>query len=322
MIGKNLGAVYTPDLLADWVASELLCRLPQRKSLLVLDPACGDGALLKSVIRNKARSTIRIAGTDIDAQAIKEAKKSLPPGSFLKVVDALQPSGSGSDVELGWMQLIGQAAVAGVISNPPWGAGLNQSPAELRRAGYKLAQGQFDSYELFVELCLRAMPEHAILAFIVPDSLFLPEHKALRTLLLERTQLRLIARLGEGFFDQVYRGTAVVVCEKMKPRLARTVECFRLRKELRDQVFSRRLSLHDAKAQEAHLVPQKYFNSDPERQFSIDVSVHDHSVFQRINKYRERLGFMAYFGPRGRTLENRVSHTLPKMRTGPPFATR
>ena len=45
MIEKNLGAVYTPDLLADWVASELLSRLPRRKSLLVIDPACGDELL-------------------------------------------------------------------------------------------------------------------------------------------------------------------------------------------------------------------------------------------------------------------------------------
>lgn len=286
MIERNLGAVYTPGLLADWVASELLCRLPRRESLLVIDPACGDGALLKSVLKKGVRPTIRIAGTDIDPRAIKEAKKTLPPGAFLKIVDALQPSGGGSDVERGWRQLFGKDTVAGVISNPPWGARLNQSPAELRKAGYQLAQGQFDSYELFVELCLRVMPQHAILAFIVPDSLFLPEHRALRTLLLERTQLHLIARLGEGFFDQVYRGTAVVVCEKMKPRLARSVECFRLKKELRDQVFSGGLSLHDAKARETHLIPQKHFHSDPERQFSIDVSVHDHNAFQRINKHR------------------------------------
>ncbi len=286
MIEKNLGAVYTPELLADWVASELLSHLPRKKSLLVIDPACGDGALLRSVLKRGARSSIRIAGVDIDARAIKKAQKTLPPGSFLKIVDALQPGGNASDVETGWKDLVGQDTVAGVISNPPWGASMTQSAADLRRAGYYLAQGQFDSYELFIELCLRVTPKHAILAFIIPDSLFLPEHKALRTLLLERTQLHLIARLGEGFFDQVYRGTAVVVCEKMQPRLARSVECFRLRKELRDQVFSNRLSLQDAKAREGHLIPQKHFQSDPERRFSIDVSLQDQFVFQKISRQR------------------------------------
>ena len=75
MIEKNLGAVYTPELLADWVASELLSHLPRKKSLLVIDPACGDGALLRSVLKRGARSSIRIAGVDIDARAIKKAQK-------------------------------------------------------------------------------------------------------------------------------------------------------------------------------------------------------------------------------------------------------
>ena len=318
MIEKNLGAVYTPDLLADWVASELLSRLPRRKSLLVIDPACGDGALLKSVLRSGARSSIRIAGVDIDSRAIKKAQKTLPPGSFLKIVDALQPGGNASNVEIGWKQLIGQDTVAGVISNPPWGAGMVQSAAELRKAGYRLAQGQFDSYELFIELCLRVMPKHAILAFIIPDSLFLPEHKALRTLLLERTQLHLIARLGEGFFDQVYRGTAVVVCEKMQPRLARSIECFRLRKELRDQVFSAHLSLQETKAREAHLIPQKHFHSDPERRFSIDVSLQDQVAFHKISKQRSDWASRLISG-RGVELSKTGSVILcPKCKTARP----
>lgn len=184
MVRKSLGAVYTPELLADWVASELLGRLQHVKSPLVIDPACGDGALLKSVLRTKSHFSIAVAGIDIDPGAIRQAKRTLPTGTLLKVADALQPGGRGSDVGSGWTGLIDAKRIAGVISNPPWGAGLEQNAPELRGAGYQLAQGQFDSYELFIELCLKVMPDHAILAFIIPDSLFLPEHRALRTLLL------------------------------------------------------------------------------------------------------------------------------------------
>jgi hypothetical protein len=285
VITRNLGAVYTPDILADWVAAELVRRLPRTKSLLVIDPACGDGALLRSVLRTGGRSGIRVAGLDVDPTAIRKAQQLLPKSTFLKSVDALQPSGKGSAVETGWKRLM-EDKIAGVISNPPWGADLSQSAADLRGAGYHLAQGQFDSYELFIELCLKVMPKGAMLAFIIPDSIFLPEHKALRTLLLERSQLHLIARLGEGFFDQVYRGTAVVVCEKTTPRLTRSIECFRLKKDLRAEVLSNRLSLQDAKAKEVHLIPQKDFHSDPERRFSIDVSRDDQSAFHKINKQR------------------------------------
>ena len=283
---KRLGAVYTPDVLANWVATELIGRLPQNRPLLVIDPACGDGALLKSVLKTEGQPAITVAGIDIDADAIRKAKSILPTGTILRLADALHPGKEGSNIESAWKKLINTDAISGVISNPPWGATLALSPVELRKAGYHLAQGQFDSYELFVELCLRVVPDRTILVFIVPDSLFLPEHKALRTLLLEKTQLHLIARLGEGFFEKVFRGTAVVVCEKRKPRLARLVECFRLRKKCRDLVFSNKLSLQEAKKKEVHLVAQKQFHADPEKRFSIDVSSEDQSFFQKIHRYR------------------------------------
>ncbi len=283
---KNLGAVYTPILLADWVASELIARLPRNKPVLVIDPACGDGALLKSVQKLLRHSSSSIAGVDIDPAAVREAKAGLPPGTLLKQADALVPGGTRADVEEAWKNLLFAKAIAGVISNPPWGSELGQKPDELRKAGYRLAQGQFDSYELFIELCLRIVPERAVLAFIIPDSLFLPEHKALRTMLLEKTQLYLIARLGEGFFADVYRGTAVVVCEKAKPALRRPIECFRLRKELRDRVFSGQMSLQEAKADATHLVPQKHFQEDPEKRFSIDVSGDDLAFFESIHRHR------------------------------------
>ena len=62
--------------------------------------------------------------------------------------------------------------LTGVIANPPWGADVGFSPADLRALGYKLAKGQFDSFDLFVELCLSVAPEGAVLAFILPDAPF------------------------------------------------------------------------------------------------------------------------------------------------------
>jgi hypothetical protein len=105
-------------------------------------------------------------------------------------------------------------------------------------------------------------------------------------MLLDSTQLHLIARLGEGFFDDVYRGTAIIVCEKTRPRLSRPVECFRLRKEQRDQVLTNKLSLHAAKAAEVHVVPQRHFQADPEKRFRIDVTHEDLSFFQQIYVHR------------------------------------
>ncbi len=285
-MNPNLGCVYTPKILADWVAAELIHRLPRKKPLLILDPACGDGALLRSVNRSKGGACIRLAGVDIDPDAIRKVGANVPADTILRRADALQPAKKPLSVESGWNALLDTRAISGVISNPPWGAEVRQAPGELRQAGFQLAQGQFDSYDLFIELCLKVAPEHTILALIIPDSLFLPEHKALRTMLLERTQLLLIARLGEGFFDNVYRGTAVVICEKTKPRPSRSIECFRLRKEQRDQVLANEIPLSEAKARATHLVPQVQFQADPERRFTIDVNEVDLSFFQQIHAHR------------------------------------
>lgn len=285
-MNRKWGAVYTPDILADWVAAELVNRLPRNKSLLIIDPACGDGALLRSAHKAKGRRRMRLVGVDVDANAIHKAASNVPAGTVLKRTDSLQPNTNGSSVESKWKAVLDTNAISGVISNPPWGAELRQTARELREAGYELAQGQFDSYDLFIELCLKVVPDRAVLAFILPDSIFLPEHTALRRMLLERSQLHLIARLGEGIFDNVYRGAAVVVCEKRKPHLSHPVECFRLHKDQRKQVLSSQISLHSAKAEGVHLIPQKYFHTDPEKRFTIDVRQQDLFFFRQIQAHR------------------------------------
>jgi predicted RNA methylase len=284
---SKLGAVYTPSLLADWVAQELVSRLPQKNPVWVLDPACGDGALLLSVLRTimPGPDKVSLAGIDIDSNAIRKAASQLPPATMLKHADALLPEAN-RGVEIGWKKLVQTEKICAVISNPPWGAELRQKPKELRAAGYKLARGQFDSYDIFIELCLRVVPQGAILAFIVPDSLFFPEHKPLRALLLEQTQLQLIARLGEGLFGNVYRGTAIIICRKAKPTTRSAIECFRLRKALREQVLNGRISLKAAKQKEVHIVPQEHFHLDPEKRFLIDVSGDDMTFFQKMNAFR------------------------------------
>jgi len=61
----KLGSVYTPKMLAHWVADELISRLQRKKAHLILDPACGDGALLRSAKEAIGRATVRLAGIAI-----------------------------------------------------------------------------------------------------------------------------------------------------------------------------------------------------------------------------------------------------------------
>ena len=193
------GAVYTPELLAQWVAEQLVATLPGGATT-VADLACGRGALLAAV--HRARPDVRLVGIDVDSDDLQLAAAEVPSARLVL----------GDSLVFGRLSKIGP--FDGVILNPPWGISLPHDSRTLCTLGYTLAKGQFDSANLFVELSLTLLREGGTAAFILPDSIFFPEHHRLRRLLLGSTELLLVARLGEGFFRDVFRGTAVVVARK------------------------------------------------------------------------------------------------------------
>ena len=68
---KNLGAVYTPANLADWVARTFIEMASLPSNAVVCDPACGDGELLRAVQAN--RPNMNLVGIDIDPSAVEIA---------------------------------------------------------------------------------------------------------------------------------------------------------------------------------------------------------------------------------------------------------
>lgn len=194
---RIMGAVYTPDLLARWVAS-LLRRHSMRPIRSVLDPACGDGALLEAV-EAEASELESVVGIDLSANATTRVRGRWGDRATTVVADSLRLTPAAA------------READAVIMNPPWGSELELPRSELRALGYELANGQYDSWDLFVEWSVRTMPAGTTVAAILPDSIFLPEHEATRRFLLKHTRLNAVARLGEGWFEGVFRGVAVVV---------------------------------------------------------------------------------------------------------------
>jgi adenine-specific DNA-methyltransferase len=238
---RTFGAVYTPDHLAQWVA-ELLVEHAPHALTSVLDPACGDGALLRAA--QYAAPAVDLVGIDVAANAIgDEAVRSVTADTLLLSEDKIPEAD-------------------GVIMNPPWGATLTASRDELRAAGYALAAGQFDSWDLFIEWSIRRMKTGTVVAAIIPDSLFLPEHKATRQMLVEQTAVRVVARLGEGWFPGVFRGVAVVVFVVGTPD-DRPVTCIRVPQDVRREITAGRASLHAMAGRVAVLAQQSVWAADP-----------------------------------------------------------
>lgn len=278
----ELGAIYTPQVLADWAAQLLVRNLPKHTRGLILDPACGDGVLLQAVLR--ITQGHKFAGIDVDRNAVTKARHKIPGSVRLVRADALAPA-RGRDVAADWKQLLRHKSPIGMIANPPWGARLSHSRERLKELGYTLAQGQFDSFELFMELSLKLVASSGIMVFIVPDSIFQPGHQALRKLLSTRTSILLIARLGEGFFGNVYRGAAIVVLRNEAPSPTANTACLRLTKEWRSKILNGKCTLADAEKELTHYVPQSRFRIDPYNRFDIDLTELEKSKISLIERH-------------------------------------
>jgi adenine-specific DNA-methyltransferase len=79
---KAGGATYTPFILADFVAEQIVshARLEERTSIRILDPAVGDGELLLSLLtrlHSRIDVPIYVYGFDTDAAAVCEARRRL-----------------------------------------------------------------------------------------------------------------------------------------------------------------------------------------------------------------------------------------------------
>lgn len=220
---RSLGAVYTPDTLAEWAAG-LLKEISGPVIRRVLDPACGDGALFAAV-EQKLPEVQTFIGVDVSETATKEVRRRFGVKAHTLTTDALYIHSSSMPL------------ADAVIMNPPWGADLAQGSAELRRLGYELAVGQYDSWDLFVEWSIKSVLPGTRVVAILPDAIFLPEHSGTRKLLLERTRLDLVARLGEGWFEGVFRGVAVIAYTVGVPTEGR-IRTVRLAHDARKRVLA------------------------------------------------------------------------------------
>jgi SAM-dependent methyltransferase len=211
---KQNGVHYTPDELARFLAERAILHLaPGNGPIRVLDPACGDGSLLRAIYRAtpaKLRPWLILYGCDSDPLAIEaacdrltrlHAVAELRAGDFLSLGAPLPPA----DL---------------IISNPPY---VRTQVLGARRAR-QLARrfnlsGRLDLYHAFVAASAAALQPDGVLALLTSNRfLSIQSGAAMRQLLRGEFDLKELYDLGDTKLFGAAVLPAIVIARKAAAR--------------------------------------------------------------------------------------------------------
>lgn len=187
-VRKATGAHYTPPALAAFLAESLVAawRPPPRGPLVVLDPACGEGALLaacREALPAALRRRVRFRGCETDPRAAARARRAVP-GAEIATADFLDAP---------------PAAVDAVIANPPYVRtqvlGAARARALARRFGLA---GRVDLYQAFFRAVAEVLRPGGAAAILSSNRFLTVQAGAgVRTLLREAFDVRSVVDLGD-----------------------------------------------------------------------------------------------------------------------------
>lgn len=275
MIKQKYGVVYTPDTLSEFVAILLKRVVGDAPMSAVLDPASGECSLLNAA-QGVFGEKCEYIGIDIDQDAVNSTKDLFT----IKSNDAILPRNVKRKTAEYWKDKL--PPISAIIANPPWSSEKIYEKSVLEKAGYTLVAGQYDSYVLFIELAYNIICEHGVMAFIIPDSLFDAQNERLRKFLVENTQIKIIARLGEKIFEEVNRATTVIICQKTVPSPEDETVCFRLSTDARKDYLAGKGSLLSFFDESCHSVKQSRFMRNNGYNFDIDAHSDEEELLTKI----------------------------------------
>ncbi|MGD0898504.1 MAG: N-6 DNA methylase [Thermoguttaceae bacterium] len=176
-----------------------------------------------------------------------------------------------------------------IVGNPPWGADLAEIRECLEGGTFALARGQYDSYELFIELGRRLLREGGVFGFIIPDSITLPEHEPLRRMLLDQTTLTRLVRAGEGLFPSVFRAAFFVSFANEPPPPEHRVRVATLRKDDRrlleeDTLLAPSKTIAEVVREGGHDAEQSRFRANPRYEVDILARETDTPIVVRVDE--------------------------------------
>ncbi len=304
---QKYGVVYTPETLSGYLVEKTLqyiltdADFKKNDKISIGDPACGDGMLLHSMaslLSHKQKfKKISLYGLDIDEKALASCKQKLAKlETHFKTTTIktnslclFENSEKNKTLKQSSKNISLNKGFDIIIANPPWGADLTDYKEKLSSAQYATLSGQVNSFELFMEMATKIVKKGGYFAFIVPDSILNHGRSILRDILVESTEIKFIARLGEKIFPKINRACAIIICKNLPPSENSQTDCFRLSSANRAQILAGRLSFSEAEIDHLYTAPQKRFLHNSYKQLDIDLRENETQLVEKFRKTSKTL---------------------------------
>lgn len=191
---KKKGIHYTPPELAKFLANQIWIRsdFTNSTTISVLDPACGDGQLLKAIIEVvDSKFDLKITGFETEPAAAELAYDSLKNRADCEIF---------CDDFLDYTLANDRSEFDIVISNPPYvrTQNLSQNKVQQLRSDFELS-GRVDLYQAFAAAITKKLKKGGMLGLLTSNRfMYVQSGKTMRRILLENYDLQSVFDLGDS----------------------------------------------------------------------------------------------------------------------------
>ncbi len=255
---KKNGATFTPILLAEFLAKKIL-KYNSKETVKVLDPSCGDGALLQGIGKELLlkKMAFELKGIDINYNYLDKAKLMLDHhfgtsrsqvhyGDFLESVSFEGSSNRSSD---GISIDVSQYADI-IVANPPYVRtqllGADYSQQVSKKYGLK---GKVDLYFPFIKAMTFALKDDGILGVITSNKyLNTKSGESIREFLRENFEILEIIDLGDTQLFDAAVLPAIFIGKKRRTDKNENCKFFKIYQDFskKSQPGCKNMSIYDA----------------------------------------------------------------------------
>lgn len=218
-ITKRMGATFTPSKLANYLSNKLLSYYGDLSDKIVVDPACGDGSLLISIVEQSKFNIKKLVGFDMNKEYVAQTKKNLSDLGIsdfeIENKDFLEISNKQYDLFF-HNSLYEYADV--IIANPPYVRTQNLGAEKSKRIAKDFnLTGKVDLYYPFLIGMTNVLKKGGVLGVITSNRYLTTKSGAdIREFLLDNYDILEVIDLGDSqLFDAAVLPAILIGRKKM-----------------------------------------------------------------------------------------------------------